>query len=171
MKSSTYKKEMLTTFGSQPSETSFNLSASIAVVRVIPLGSGTVHILYQFTFIIKMSQNFRNKYSCKKFRYILNDCCSCYKIYLNFSHFINNNHIKYIWIFDKNTSFQKLKQKFDNIKEYKQRRWLEFFANMKSSLLTIQWFSYDFTNHNNRWGPYKIKTSTNKLQIDQWTTR
>lgn len=36
---------MLTDFGSQPSETNFNFSASNAVVRVIPLGSGTVHIL------------------------------------------------------------------------------------------------------------------------------
>ena len=36
---------MLTDFESQPSETNFNFLASYAVVRVIPLGSGTVHIL------------------------------------------------------------------------------------------------------------------------------
>lgn len=39
---------MLTDFGPQPSETNFNFSASNAVVvRVIPLGSGIVHILPQ----------------------------------------------------------------------------------------------------------------------------
>lgn len=37
---------MLTDFGPQPSETNFNFSASNAVVvRVIPFGSGIVHIL------------------------------------------------------------------------------------------------------------------------------
>ena len=55
---------MLTAFESQPSETNFNRSASMAVVLVIPLGSGTVHILYQFTFIIKMSQSFSYHFPC-----------------------------------------------------------------------------------------------------------
>lgn len=36
---------ILTNFGLQPSETNFNFPASKAVVRVIPLFSGTLHIL------------------------------------------------------------------------------------------------------------------------------
>lgn len=40
--------EVLTDFGSQPSETNFNFSASTAVVLEILLDSGTAHILLPF---------------------------------------------------------------------------------------------------------------------------
>ena len=49
---------MLTNFGSHPSETSFNFSASKAAVLVIPLGSGTVHILQAISKVIFSSFDF-----------------------------------------------------------------------------------------------------------------